>query len=234
MGFALAALLGLKGPQPPRARIMMGLTIFGLVHFLVQRNGYGYHLYPLLAGLFCWGAWSIRQIPAPAALLVIAMIGASFATRGANVVEFVRTLDPSRLAAAQASNAMEASLTSRLPRGARVQLLDTASQASLAMARAGMQQATPHFQWFLLLRGPDVWRREFIAAFKANPPDAVLVTNWQWPLNYGFQALDDWPEFVSQIGCCYVLAESRTVNGLLHPWMYWTSVSWKLYLRRNE
>ena len=124
-GFALAALLGLRGPQPPRARIMMGLTIFGLVHFLVQRNGLWYHIYPLLAGIFCWGAWSIRQIPPPAALLVIAVISASFGTRGINVVESVRTLDVNRLVAAQASGVIEASLTSRLRPGARVQLLDT-------------------------------------------------------------------------------------------------------------
>jgi hypothetical protein len=233
-GFALAVLLGLRSPQPPRARMMIGLTIFGLVHFLVQRNGYWYHIYPLLAGIFCWGAWSIQQIPPPAALLVIAVISASFGTRSINVIELVRKLDLNRLVAVQATEVIEASLSSRLRPGARVQLLDTASPASLAMARAGMRQATPYFQWYFLLLGPDVWRTEFIEALKANPPDAVLVTDWQWPLKDGFQALEGWPELVAELACCYVLAESRTMDGPLHSWFGFTSVSWRLYLRQNN
>jgi hypothetical protein len=231
-GFAVAALLGLRRPQPPRARMMMGLTVFGLVHFLVQGKGYWYHIYPLLAGICCWGAWSIRQIPPPAALLVVAVISASFGTRGINVVEFVRTLN--RVVVAQASEVIEASLASRLRPGARVQLLDSGGPATLAMARAGMRQATPHFQWYFLLLGPDVWHTEFIEALKANPPDAVLVTNWQWPLKDGFQALDGWPELVAELACCYVLEESRTMDGLVHGWSGFPSVSWRLYLRRNE
>jgi hypothetical protein len=232
-GFALAALIGLTSPQLPRARVMMGLTVFGVIHFLVQRNGYGYHIYPLLAGVCCWGAWSIRQIPPLAALAVIALIGASFTTRGIHVVGLVRTLDFHTLVAAQASDVIEASLISRLRPGARVQLLDTGSPAFLAMVRAGMRQATPHFQWFFLLLGPDAWRTAFIAALKANPPDAVLVTDWQWPLKDGFQALDDWPQLVAEVACCYRLVESRSMNGPLHDWIGFTSVSWRLYLRRG-
>jgi hypothetical protein len=232
-GFALAAVLGLRGPQPPRARMMMGLIVFGLIHFLVQQKEYSYHIYPLLAGIYCWGAWSIRQIPPHAALLVIALIGASFGTRGINVVELVRTLDFNRLVAAQAPDVIAASLASRLRPGARVQLMDSGGPATLAMARAGMRQATPHFQWFFLLLGPDVWRSEFIAALKANPPDAVLVTNWRWPLKDSFQSLDDWPEFVAELACCYVLVESRTMDGPSHGWIGFTSLSWRLYLRRN-
>jgi hypothetical protein len=232
-GFAVAALLGLRQPQPPRARMMMGLTIFGLLHFLVQRNGYWYHIYPLVAGIACWGAWSIQRIPPSAALVIIAVIGASFATRGVAAVEAERTLDFNRLVATQASDVMETSLTSRLRPGARVQLLDTASPASLAMARAGMRQATPQFQWFFLLLGPGVWRAEFIEALKANPPDAVLVTNWQWPLQDGFQAVDEWPELVAELACCYVLVESRAMDGPFNAWIGFTSVSWRLYVRHE-
>jgi hypothetical protein len=232
-GFAAAALIGLRGPQPPRARVMMGLTVFGVVHFLVQRNGYWYHIYPLVAGVCCWGAWSIRQIPPLAALVVIGLIGASFISRGINVIGLVRTLDFHTLVAARATDVIEASLTSRLRPGARVELLDSASPASLAMVRAGMRQATPHFQWFFLLLGSDAWRAAFIEALKANPPDAVLVTDWQWPLKDGFQALDNWPQLVAELTCCYQLAESRAMNGPFHPWIGFRSLSWRLYLRRK-
>ena len=92
------------------------------------------------------------------------------------------------------------------------------------MVRSGMRQATQHFQPFFLLLGPNVWRAQFIEALKANPPDAVLVTE---------QGLDDWPDFVAAFGCCCVLAESRTMDGPFHLWLSFTSVSWRLYLRRN-
>jgi hypothetical protein len=229
-GFAAAAVIGLRDPRPPRARVMMGLAVFGVVHFMLQPNGYWYHIYPLLAGVCCWGAWSIRQMPPLAALVVIAMIGVSFTTRGINVVELVRTLDFHNLTAAHATDLIEESLISKLRPGARVQLLDTASPASLAVARAGMLQATPHFQWFFLLLGPDAWRTAFIEALKANPPDAVLVTDWQWPLKDGFQALDGWPQLVGELTCCYRLAEDRTMNGPSHGWIGFTSLSWRLYL----
>ena len=46
--------------------------------------------------------------------------------------------------------------------------------------------------------------------------------------------LDGWPEFVAELACCYVLVESRTINGPLHPSVGYSSISWRLYLRRNE
>jgi hypothetical protein len=232
-GFAAAALIGLRGPQPPRARVMIGVTVFGVIHFLIQRNGYWYHIYPLVAGVCCWGAWSIRQIPPLPALVVVTLIGASFTSHAINAVYLVRTLDFNNLVAAHATDVIETSLTSRLRPGARVQLLDSASPASLAMVRADMRQATPHFQWFFLLLGPHAWRTAFIEALKADPPDAILVTNWQWPLKDGFQDLDDWPQLVAELACCYRLAESQTMNGPNHGWIGWTSLSWRLYLRRG-
>jgi hypothetical protein len=50
---------------------------------------------------------------------------------------------------------------------------------------------------------------------KAHPPDAVLVTDQQWPPKDGFQALDDWPEFVAQLACCYIALYSRRAE----PWL---------------
>jgi len=37
-GLALAAVLNISAPKPPRVRVMIGLTLFGLIHLLVQRN----------------------------------------------------------------------------------------------------------------------------------------------------------------------------------------------------
>ena len=67
-GFALAAVLNISAPKPPRVRVMIGLTLFGLIHLLVQRKGWFYHVYPLGIGLACWGAWSLAKLPPGARL----------------------------------------------------------------------------------------------------------------------------------------------------------------------
>jgi hypothetical protein len=61
-GLALAAVLNISAPKPPRVRAMIGLTLFGLIHLLVQRKGWFYHVYPLGIGLACWGAWSLASL----------------------------------------------------------------------------------------------------------------------------------------------------------------------------
>src|SRR5439155_7481240 len=50
-GLALAAALSISTPKPPRVRALVGLTLFGLIHLLVQRKGWFYHVYPLGIGL---------------------------------------------------------------------------------------------------------------------------------------------------------------------------------------
>ena len=33
-----------------------------LIHLLVQRKGYFYHVYPVGVGLACWGAWALAKL----------------------------------------------------------------------------------------------------------------------------------------------------------------------------
>jgi hypothetical protein len=117
---------------------------------------------------------------------------------------------------------MQSALESRLPRGARVQMLDSDSGAFLAMARAGMRQATPHIQWFSLLFAKDSGRREFLAALEADPPAAILLTNDQWPKGQGFEAADNWPEFMTLLTSHYDLNLTGHEGYIL----------WRFYLRR--
>src|SRR5262249_55299822 len=118
--------------------------------------------------------------------------------------------------------AMQSALESRLPRGARVQTLDSDHGAFLAMARAGMRQATPHIQWFSLVFGRDSARREFLAALEAHPPAAMLLTNSQWPMDHGFEAADQWPQFAALLASHYVLDRSEEKED---------RIAWRLYLR---
>jgi hypothetical protein len=145
----------------------------GLIHLLVQRKGWFYHVYPLAIGLACWGAWGLASLPpwrAAACLLATAITPVWLAQEDA----LIRTRMYHVL---HSASAMQAALEDRLPRGARVQVLDSDYGAFLAMARAGMRQATPHIQWFSLVFAEDSVRHRFLAALEDNPPAAILLTN---------------------------------------------------------
>jgi Dolichyl-phosphate-mannose-protein mannosyltransferase len=217
-GLALAAVLNIPAPKPPRVRVMIGLTLFGLIHLLVQRKGWFYHVYPLGIGLACWGAWSLASLPpwrAAVCVLATAITPVWLAQEDA----FIRTRMYHVL---HSASAMQAALEDRLPRGARVQVLDSDYGAFLAMARAGMRQATPHIQWFSLVFAEDSVRHQFLAALEDNPPAAILLTNSQWPQPHGFDAADGWPKLAALLASRYVLDRAKNENG----------IAWRLYLRR--
>jgi hypothetical protein len=215
-GLALAAAFGLTAARSPRVRAMIGLTIFGLISLLVQRKGWTYHVYPFGVGMACWGAWALSCLPKWRALACLAMS-----------VGFIGYLAPEAAFQAEydavpaASKIMQASLE-KLPRGSRVQMLDADSGAFLAMARSGMRQATPHIQWFSLLLGTEQTRFDFLDDLKANPPDAVLMTDDQWPRGPGFEATDEWSEFSSFLALNYRPLEVGRED----------HVQWRLYLKR--
>jgi len=217
-GLALAAVLNIPAPKPPRVRVMIGLTLFGLIHLLVQRKGWFYHVYPLGIGLACWGAWSLASL-SPWRAAVCLLLMATTPVWLAQQQALTRTRMYQVL---HSASAMRAALEDRLPRGARVQVLDSDYGAFLAMARAGMRQATPHIQWFSLVFAEDSVRHEFLAALEDNPPAAVLLTNSQWPQPHGFDAADRWPKFAALLASRYVLDRSKNENG----------IAWRLYLRR--
>jgi hypothetical protein len=216
-GLALAAALAIALPKPPRARAMIGLTLFGLIHLLAQGKGWFYHGYPLAIGLACWGAWSLAALSSLRAALCLTITAATLAW----LVPPALT-QPRAYPAVPAASAMQKALQERLPRGARVQVLDSDAGAFIAMARAGMRQATPHIQWFSLLLAPDSARRDFVAALAADPPAAILLTNSQWPKPSGFEAADRWPEFAALLRSRYVLDRTEDEH----------SIVWRLYLRR--
>jgi hypothetical protein len=218
VGLALAAVLNISAPKPARVRVLIGFTLFGLVHLLVQRRGWFYHVYPLGVGLACWGAWSLASLPpwrAGVCLLATAITPGWLAQEEA-------LIRARMYGVLHSASAMQAALENRLPRGARVQLLDSDYGAFLAMARAGMRQATPHIQWFSLIFAEDSVRREFLAALEDDPPAAVLLTNSQWPLPHGFDAADRWPEFAALLSSRHILDRSQNENG----------IAWRLYLLR--
>jgi hypothetical protein len=216
-GLAVAAALSVTAPQPPRVRVMIGLTAFGLIHLLVQRKGWSYHVYPLGIGLACWGAWALATLPVWSVLACLIVMGSTLGWLLPDSGYRARNDTPLR-----AALAMQSALESRLPRGARVQTLDADNGAFLAMARAGMRQATPHIQWFSLLLAKDSVRRDFLAALEADPPAAVLLTNDQWPKGQGFEAVDDWPAFTA------LLASHYDLNLTGHE----DYIFWRFYLRR--
>jgi hypothetical protein len=217
-GLAVAAALGLGIAKPPRLRAIIGLAVFGLFHLMVQRKGWLYHVYPLGVGLACWGAWAVAALPARRVLLSLAVMAGVLGWSVPRSMSQDEN-DP----ALRSSSAMQAALERRLPRGARVQVLDSDSGAFRAMARTGMRQATPHIQWLSLLLAPESVRQDFLAALEAEPPDAFLLTNNQWPRESGFEAADDWPEFAGLLKSHYDLVETKQDE----------FIAWRLYVRRR-
>ena len=208
-GLALAAALNISAPKPPRERVLIGLTLFGLIHLFAQRKGWFYHVYPLGLGLTCWGAASLASLSMLRSAVCVTVTAAALAW----LVPAALTQATSYPALRTAS-AMQLALQSRLPPGARVQVLDSDNGAFLAVARAGMRQATPHIQWFSLLLGGDSIRKDFITALNADPPAAVLITNAQWPQESGFDAADRWPAFAGLLASQYDLAQTGDENGM--------------------
>ncbi len=214
-GLAVAAGLNIAAPKPPRVRVMIGLTAFGLLHLLAQRKGWFYHVYPMGFGLVCWGAWSLASLTPRRAFVCLMVLALTIGWRVTDA-QTEATTYPSL----QAASMMQSVLETRLPRGARVQMLDADYGAFLAMARAGMRQATPHIQWFSLMLAEDPVRRDFIAALEANPPSAILLTNSE----HGFDAADNWPEFTALLASHYVLAETDSYE----------FIAWRFYLHRRS
>jgi hypothetical protein len=217
-GLALAAALGIAGVKPARLRVTMGVAAFGLIHVLVQRKAFFYHAYPLGAGLACWGALSLATLSRGRALACLAL---TVVILGWQAVEASQRVEP--FPELRAAAAVQAALETQLPPGARVQVLDSDRGALLAMARAGMRQATRHMQWFSLILGNDTERSAFLAALAADPPAAILLTNDVWPQRPGFRAIDDWQEFGAFL-------TSHYYSGFTGHEDY---IEWRLYLRRS-
>jgi len=184
----------------------------------VQRKAFFYHAYPLGAGVACWGAFSLSTLSRGRALACLAL---TVAILGWQAVESSRRFEP--YPELRAAGAMQAALETQLPRGARVQVLDSDRGALLAMARAGMRQATRHMQWFSLILGDDMERSAFLAALAADPPAAILLTNDVWPQRPGYSSMDDWQEFRE------FLASHYDVRFTGHE----DYIEWRLYLRRS-
>lgn len=216
-GLGVAAVLSIAAAKPPRVRVMIGLTAFGLIHLLAQRKGWSYHVYPLGVGLACWGAWALAALPRWRVFVCLIVMASTLGWLVPDSVSRIENDAPLR-----AALAMQSALESRLPRGARVQMLDSDNGAFLAMARAGMRQATPHIQRFSLLFGNDSVRWDFLAALEADPPAAILLTNDQWPKGQGFETADNWPEFTALLTSHYDLNLTGHEDYIL----------WRFYLRR--
>ena len=217
-GLALAAALNIAAAKPPQVRALIGLTLFGLVHLLVQRKGWFYHVYPLGIGLACWGAWGLAALPMLRSALCLTLTAGALGWLVPSALTQPKTYPALRAAAA-----MQRAIESRLPAGARVQVLDSDNGAFIAMARTGMRQATPHIQWFSLLLAPASVRQSFVTALENDPPAAVLLTNSQWPQASGFEAADRWRRFNALLASRYVLEETGREN----------DIAWRLYLRRE-
>ncbi|MCW6506742.1 hypothetical protein [Lichenifustis flavocetrariae] len=232
-GLLLAAVFCVRAETSPRLLVLIGLAVFGAIHFMLQGKGFFYHAYPLIGGVACLSAWSLPKTPVPFTCAALGVSAAVFGTQAVQAFEYSR-FPADLIMPAPVSRTLQDALKAHVAAGARVQMLDMSGGAFLAMARSGLRQATPYAYWLYLAPGKPAWRSEFVKDIQSRPPDAILVTDATWPSEDGLKAVDDWPEFSAELACCYRLIEAQTRTEPSIPWFASSpSVSWRLYVLRG-
>ncbi|MGH7322817.1 MAG: hypothetical protein ACRELA_24785 [Candidatus Rokuibacteriota bacterium] len=198
------AALWATGRLDARVALLAAGAVYGLLHFIAQGKGWGYHSYPLALFAVALGAAGLGAAVAAgrrlASLgLVVALIwtSASLAARGA------RRLDPPPIDRAYArAHAVAAALRPVVREGGTVQVLDTNAGGIHALYLLGARQPTRFLYDFHFYHDTDRryvrrLRDELLWALRGAPPAAVVVFERGWPRGdyarlASFPALEAW------------------------------------------
>jgi hypothetical protein len=165
----------------------LGLA-YGLVHFLGQRKGWEYHLYPLaaFAAVLAFSgvpaAFARRRAVAGAVLVAALLVAAvPLGLRGRDAVSAGWIRDKARTV-----DAVVADLGALLKPRDRVQMLDTTEGGTHALLRLGLPPATRYiydFHFFHDVEHPVIqrMRAELVHDLAARPPRFVVVFTRGWP-----------------------------------------------------
>ncbi|HEV8142849.1 MAG TPA: hypothetical protein VGQ77_08325 [Methylomirabilota bacterium] len=193
------------------AVVVIGLA-YGLIHFVAQRKGWEYHLYPLAAF---------------AAVLLFAGLGSALTARRwlagvpivASVVAVVWLLgvkgseasdsDWLRLKAQRVA-ALGEDLAARTRPGDLVQVFDTTDGGAHALLRGRLIEPTRFvydFHFYHHVDAPMIQRLrgELIQHLKARPPALVVLLRAGWPAG-GYERLDRFPALKEWLARGYHLA----------------------------
>ena len=214
--------------------VRAGVFLSALAYF-VQRKGYLYHHYPLMAFVLLWfGLECAIAIQAKGWLRNFGVAGLAIAVlvvlppkvrelrhgRGySNPFASQLQVDLQRLGGSSLQN--------------RVQCLDLVSGCYGALYRLGLVQSTG-FMGDLAFFGRDdgdvvPWSRQiFWDDMHNNPPQVIVLSNQWFGQPYSFDKLNAWPQFRDYLNSAYTLDVSRNVGDV-----YGYVLAYRIYVRKE-
>ena len=189
----------------------LGLA-YGLVHFVAQRKGWEYHLYPLAAFAAVLLCAELERARSDGRRLALGSLVAGLVTvawllgvKGAEASDSGWIVMKERRVAA-----LTGDLTGRTKPGDVVQVLDTTDGGVHALLRAHLVQPTRFLYDFHFFHHPDApmiqrLRDELMRDLRARRP--VLVVLWEagWPAS-GYERVDAFPALRTWLATDYHLA----------------------------
>jgi hypothetical protein len=166
---------------------LVGLA-YGVVHYVGQRKGWEYHLYPLAVFAAVLAFSELDALLERRRLAAGALVGAALVAtlvllgiRGVQTVDAEWIWDKERIVRLLVDD-----LKSRMAPGDRVQTFDTAEGGAHALLRLGVPEATRFvydFHFFHDVEHPTIQRlrAELMRELSAGPPRFVVVFERGWP-----------------------------------------------------
>jgi hypothetical protein len=204
---SLASLARSRRFTARHAVVTLGLG-YGVVHFVAQRKGWEYHLYPLAAFaavLLCCEVQRARRFARGALVATLVVIAWLLGVKGAEAADSGWIAMKQRRVAAVAGE-----LAARTKPGDLVQVFDTTDGGVHALLRVRLVQPTRFLYDFHFFHHPETpmiqrLRAELMRDLRARRP--ALVVLWQpgWPAG-GYERLDGFPALATWLATGYEVA----------------------------
>jgi hypothetical protein len=184
-----------------RLGILLAGAGYSVLHYLLQRKGWEYHVYP--AALFTMAIGGAgtgaaiaqrRRLLAATAALAFGLAVVALAIRAPR--EDPRGDDLRHVARPRALASLVAPL---VPPGETIQVLDAGTDAGIhVLYILGLRQPTRVlYDHFVFEYADDPWhqavRDEFITALRRSPPAVILFFEQSWPRRIGYERLQEFP-----------------------------------------
>jgi hypothetical protein len=193
------------------AVVTLGLG-YGLVHFVGQRKGWEYHLYPLAAFTAVLLFAEVERARLSGRRVVFASLVAGLvAVAWLLGVKGTEAADSGWIAMKERRvTTLVAELAARTKPGDLVQMLDTTEGGMHALLRARLTQPTRFvydFHFYHHANAPMIQRlrAELVRDLRARPPALVILWEAGWPAG-GYERIEAFPALASWLATGYAMA----------------------------
>ena len=191
--------------------------IYGLLHYALQRKGFGYHLYPAALFLFLLTASWLEYIKQKRfsvlqkvmlCLTFYLMTGALYCS-----VKNIFIKPPNYFDVYPFPSMLVSDLQGRVPQNETVQSMEAVGDGILCLLQLHIRQPTRfiHDVYFYYdIKNPYVQglRHEFLQALQEAPPLFIIFPKNGWPV-YGYERLKLFPELDEWLHAHYTLDRER-------------------------